>query len=198
MERINPYNERVATVVGGRGVLGSKLVSSLESLGFGKVLICEKGDPFLDYLNRSTDLVLAVDNIQVESLLLAGRDNLRPDHNITEGSSVKVPLIPLLRQIDEMGTSVAPFHLGARPDMSWMGLQAWICLVGPNSQRARNLAFDIFFSANSFISVIDIDEHKNIEKAQWVTMAASHMILDVLRRLGFSLSEFDHFATLNA
>src|SRR3989344_4765362 len=92
-----PYNERVATVVGGKGQLGEKTVVALYSLGFRDVKICEKGDPFRDLLLESTDIFFAVDDKQIASMLQEGRDRLTPQHSILDGSSVKKPLIPLYK-----------------------------------------------------------------------------------------------------
>ncbi|OGD94683.1 hypothetical protein A3A48_02325 [Candidatus Curtissbacteria bacterium RIFCSPLOWO2_01_FULL_37_9] len=192
-----PYEQRVATVVG-KGVQGTKVGRALESLGFKQVKFCEKDDPFLDFVETSTDLVLAIDNVGVEDRLRSVWPYLTPNHRVLDGSSVKAPLIPMYEDLDRRGVSVAPFHLGAKPDMSWMGIKAWVCTVGPNSEGAKRLGTDIFLSTNSFIIVIDIREHHNIEKAQWLTMATSHIFLTALKRLGFPLERFDNFATLNA
>ena len=45
VEAYKPYQERIVTVVGGKGPLGSKVAAGLEPLGFQSVQICEKGDP---------------------------------------------------------------------------------------------------------------------------------------------------------
>ncbi len=59
IEVFKPYQERTATVVGGKGPLGSKVAAGLEPLGFQSVQICEKGDPFIDFVDRSDDLFFA-------------------------------------------------------------------------------------------------------------------------------------------
>ena len=53
MEREIPYQERIATVVGG-GELGSRVASCYKDIGFGDVRICEKGDPFAGFANSKT------------------------------------------------------------------------------------------------------------------------------------------------
>lgn len=68
LEREIPYSERTATVVG-KGVQGTKVGIALESLGFKQVRFCEKDDPFLEFVETSTDLVLAIDNVGVEDRL---------------------------------------------------------------------------------------------------------------------------------
>lgn len=75
-EIYRPYQERIVTVVGGKGPLGSKVATGLEPLGFQSVQVCEKGDPFLDFVNRSTDLFFAVDNTEITSMLQASREYL--------------------------------------------------------------------------------------------------------------------------
>lgn len=71
------YSERIATVVGGRGRLGSRIVSGLEDLGMKQVMICEEGDPFTDFVRLSTDLFFAVNADQVRDMLLSTRDLLQ-------------------------------------------------------------------------------------------------------------------------
>lgn len=197
-EGFKPYSERVVTVVGGRGALGSKIASTFETLGFQGVQICEQGDPFSDLVSSSTDIFFAVDNKTIEEMI---RDNWRvfsPGQTILDGSSVKAPLIPLYEELDKAGISVSSTHLGSVPTHPWRGTKVWVCEVGPNSKRARRLAFDLFLSANSSIRAIDIREHKYVEIDQWITMFTNHIFARVLRSLGFPLREFDRFATLNS
>lgn len=193
-----PYQHRIATVVGGRGALGSKDVTILQSLDFRDVRICEKGDPFLDFLPESTDILFDVDDREIASRLQEGRHLLRPHHSILEGSSVKENLIPILRELDAEGISVCSTHLGAVPTQPRRGIKVWLCEVGSNSERAKKLAIDLFLSTNSSIQIIDIAEHKNIERDQWLTMATAHIVASALRASQFPLSRFDAFATLNA
>lgn len=193
-----PYEDRVATVVGGKGEIGSKDVTILQSLDFRDVRICEKGDPFLDFLPESTDILFDVDDREIASRLQEGRHLLRPHHSILEGSSVKENLIPILRELDAEGISVCSTHLGAVPTQPRRGIKVWLCEVGSNSERAKKLATDLFLSTNSSIQVIDIEEHKNIERDQWITMATAHIVASALRASQFPFSRFDAFATLNA
>lgn len=197
-EFFKPYNERIATVIGGKGPLGSKVAAGLEPLGFQSVQICEKGDPFLDFVNRSTDLFFAVDNTEITSMLQASRDHLKPNHTILDGSSVKEPLITTYRELDNLQISVASTHLGSVPAQPWRGIKVWICEVGPNSERAKRLAFDLFLSTNSSIRAIDIADHKNVEIDQWLTIVTAHAFATALRNANFPLGKFDEFATLNA
>lgn len=197
-EILHPYNERIMTVVGGKGALGSKIVAGLQPLGFREVQICEKEDPFLDFARRSTDLFFAVDNTEILRMLQASRDYLTPNHTILDGSSVKKPLITTYRELDGMQISVASTHLGAVPAQPWRGIKVWVCEVGPNSERAKRLAFDLFLSTNSSIQTIDISDHINVERDQWLTMATAHIFATALREAGFPLGDFDSYATLNA
>lgn len=197
-ETLNPYHDRTITVIGGDGALGSKIAVNLRSLGFRSVEICEKGDPFLDFVDRSTDLFFTIDDIEIASMLQAARDELKPHHSILDGSSVKEPLIPIYRELDGQGISICSTHLGAVPTQPWRGIKVWLCEVGANSHRAKQLAFDLFLSTNSSIRVIDINDHKNVERDQWITMATAHVIASALRETGFPLERFDTFATLNA
>lgn len=197
-EILSPYQNRTITVVGGEGALGSKIVASLQPLGFESIEICEKGDPFLDFVRRSTDLFFAVDNKEIAEMLQAARGILTPRHSILDGSSVKEPLISIYQELDEREISVCSTHLGAVPTQPWRGIKVWICEMGSNSQRAKRLAFDLFLSTNSSIQTIDINEHKNVERDQWITMATAHITASALRETGFPLERFDAFATLNA
>lgn len=197
-EAYKPYQERIATVVGGRGPLGSKVTEGLKPLGFQSVEICEKGDPFLDFVNRSTDLFFAVDNTEITAMLQASRDYMKPHHTILDGSSVKEPLITAYRELDDLKISVASTHLGSVPAQPWRGIKVWVCEVGPNSERAKRLAFDLFLSTNSSIRTIDITDHKNVERDQWLTMATAHIFATALRKANFPLGKFDDYATLNA
>src|SRR3989344_3328014 len=135
-ETFRPYDERTATVVGGKGALGSKITTNLESLGFQSVKICEKDDPFLDFVNGSTDIFFAVDDKEILALLQASRDYLKPHHTILDGSSVKEPLITTYRDLDNLRVSVCSTHLGAVPTQPWRGIKVWVCEVGANSQPA--------------------------------------------------------------
>jgi prephenate dehydrogenase len=197
-ELFRPYSERTITVVGGKGALGSRVVAGVAPMGFREVQVCEKGDPFLDFVERSTDLFFAVDNTEITDMLQASRDYLTPNHTILDGSSVKGPLITTYRELDNLQISVASTHLGAVPAQPWRGIKVWVCEVGPNSERAKRLAFNLFLSTNSSIQTIDISEHRNVERDQWLTMATAHIFAAALRNAGFSLGEFDLYATLNA
>lgn len=197
-EDIQPYSERVITVVGGNGDLGKKTVDALKALNFRQVRICGDRDPFLDFIPPSTDIFFTIDDRKIASMLQAGRNLLTPHHSILDGSSVKEPLIPLYKELDDLGVSVCSTHLGAVPTQPWRGIKVWLCEVGPNSQIAQRLATDLFLSTNSSIQMIDIGEHKNVERDQWITMATAHIVASALRTTEFPLARFDAFATLNA
>lgn len=197
-EVFKPYQERTITVVGGKGALGSKIKASLEGLRFQSVRICEKGDPFLDDVRNSTDIFFAVDDREVISMLREAREFLRPDHSILDGSSVKEPLITTYRELDNLKISVASTHLGAVPTQPLRGIKVWVCEVGPNSGRAKRLAIDLFLSTNSSIQAIDIKDHKNVERDQWITMAVAYIVASALRNSNFPLELFDAYSTLNA
>ena len=193
-----PYEDRIATVIGGKGQLGSKIVTGLESFSFRQVRVCEIGDPFLTFVEQSTDLFFAVDDKQIASMLQASRDILKPNHSVLDGSSVKKPLITTYRELDGAGISVCSTHLGAVPAQPWRGIKVWVCEVGPNSERAKRLAVDLFLSTNSSIQTIDIDDHENVERDQWITMAVAHIVAGALRSSRFPLERFDAYSTLNA
>lgn len=197
-EVFSPYEDRTVTVVGGRGRLGSKVVTSLGSLGFGSVKICEIGDPFPKAVDQSTDLFFAVDDTTILGMLRSARNHLRPDHTILDGSSVKGTLIPTYRELDKLGISVCSTHLGAVPTHPWRGVKVWLCEVGPNSDRAKRLASDLFLSTNSSIETVDIVEHGNVEWVQFFTMVTEHGVANTLRRSDFTLERFDFFSTLSA
>lgn len=197
-EIFKPYSERTVTVVGGKGALGSKIKTNLEGLRFKSVRICETGDPFLDFVRESTDIFFAVDDREITSMLREARDFLKPDHSILDGSSIKEPLITTYRELDDLKISVASTHLGAVPTQPWRGIKVWVCDVGPNSEKAKRLAFDLFLSTNSSIQAIDIKDHKNVERDQWITMAIAHIVAGALRGSNFPLERFDAFSTLNS
>ncbi|MBI3486274.1 hypothetical protein HY025_05055 [Candidatus Daviesbacteria bacterium] len=156
------------------------------------------GVTFLTFLEQSTDVFFAVDDREITSLVKAGRDTLKPHHTILDGSSVKEPLIVPYRELDNSQISVCSTHLGAVPAQPWRGIKVWVCEVGPNSERAKKLAIDLFLSTNSSIQVIDIEDHKNVERDQWITMALAHIVAAALRSSDFSLNQFDSYSTLNA
>jgi prephenate dehydrogenase len=131
-------------------------------------------------------------------MLQASRDYLTPDHTILDGASIKGPLITTYRELDNLQISVASTHLGAVPEQPWRGIKVWVCEVGPHSERAKRLAFNLFLSTNSSIQTIDINEHRNVERDQWLTMATAHIFAAALRNAGFPLGAFDSYATLNA
>lgn len=192
------YSERIATVVGGKGQLGGKIVAGLESLNLGEVRICEAGDPFRTFVEQSTDVFFAVDDKEIVSMLQASQDLLQPHHSILDGSSVKQPLIATYRELDDLKISVCSTHLGAVPAQPWRGIKVWVCEVGPNSERAKRLAVDLFLSTNSSIQTIDIKDHQNVERDQWITMAVAHTVAGALRSADFPIERFDAFSTLNA
>lgn len=192
------YEDRVATVVGGRGQLGSRIVKGLDGLGFKEVRVCEKGDPFTDFIRLSTDLFFAVDADQAKDMLHSTRDLLQPQHSILDGSSVKSPLISLYRELDNFGISVCSTHLGAVPAQPWRGVKVWVCEVGQNSENAKRLAVDLFLAKNTSIQQIDIEDHQKVEQDQWFTFAVMHIFAAALRRYGLPLERFNAFATLNA
>src|SRR3989344_7029711 len=99
-EVFKPYQERIVTVVGGKGALGSKISTNFGGLGFQSVRVCEKGDPFLDFVKASTDIFFAVDDREIASMLRETRDFLTPDHSVLDGSSVKEPLVTTYRELD--------------------------------------------------------------------------------------------------
>lgn len=198
VETFRPYNERVATVIGGKGALGKKIVAGMEPLGFQSIQICEKGDPFPDFVARSTDLFFAIDDRQINDMLKAGREYLRPDHTVLDGSSVKAPLIPLYRELDGMKISVVSTHLGAAPTQPWRGIKMWICEVGQNSKKAKRLAFDLFLPTNVSMQTVAIEDHVNVERTQFLTMTTAYTMAAGLEILDMPLGKFDDFATLNA
>lgn len=193
-------SERVVTVVGGKGQLGGKTLAALQSIGFSGVRICEEGDPFLSFVEESTDIFFAVDNVKIADMLQAARGLLKPGQTILDGSSIKEPLIPLYKELDAKGISVCSTHLGAVPTQPWRGIKVWLCEVGPNSEKAKKVATDLFLSTNSSIEIIDIADHKNVERDQWITMAIAHVVASALRvsQSPFTLGQFDTFATLNS
>lgn len=197
-ELVIPNNERVVTVVGGMGQLGRKIVKGFQSLKFGQVRICEEGDSFLSFVEQSTDIFFAVDDKKITAMLHAADELLTPQHAILDGSSVKEPLIPVFKRLDDRGVSVVSTHLGAIPSHPWRGVKVWICTVGPNSERAKRLAIDLFISTNSSIEIIDIAEHKNVEMAQWMTMVSAHLLAGALREIACPLGRFSSFSTLNS
>lgn len=197
-EMPNIYENRIATVVGGKGALGSKVVAAMEPMGFAQVQVCGEGDPFTEFARRSTDIFFAVPDTEIKPMLQATRDYLTPAHTILDGSSVKQSLITTYRELDDLGISVASTHLGSVPSQPWRGIKVWICEVGPNSERAKRLAFDLFLSTNSSVRAISIDDHRNVEIDQFVTMAIAHITATALRNHEYPLGEFDAFATLNA
>lgn len=192
------YKERVATVVGGRGQLGSRVAKGLKEIGLGEVKICEQDDPFRDFVRVSTDLFFAVDGKTVRDMLQSTRDLLRPDQTILDGASVKTPLITLYRELDGLEISVCSTHLGAVPTHPWRGIKVWVCEVGPNSERAKRLAVDLFLSKNVSIQQIDIKDHEKVEQDQWLTFAVMHLFARALKEGTLKLREFDTFAPLNA
>lgn len=192
------YQDRIATVVGGRGQLGSRIVKGLDGLGFKEVRVCEKGDPFTDFVRLSTDLFFAVDADQAKDMLQSTRDLLQPQHSILDGSSVKSPLISLYRELDNFGISVCSTHLGAVPAQPWRGVKVWVCEIGQNSENAKRLAVDLFLAKNTSIQQIDIEDHQKVEQDQWFTFAVMHIFAAALRKYGLPLERFNAFATLNA
>lgn len=194
---IERYQNRTATVVGGRGQLGSKIVKGYEELGFREVRVCEQSDPFRNFVQSSTDLFLAVDSLRAIDMLQSTRDLLQPHHSILDGASVKTPLIPLYRKLDEVGISVCSTHLGAVPTQPWRGTRAWICEVGPNSERAKRLATDLYIAKNTSIQFIDLEEHERVEQGQWFTMVTQHLFAATLRNGGITFDEFNRFSTLS-
>lgn len=192
------YQNRIATVVGGRGQLGSRIVKGLEGLGLGKVRICEKGDPFREFVEVSTDLFLATDAEEANRMLQSVRDILHPGQAILDGASVKSSLVTLYRELDGLGISICSTHLGAVPTHPWRGVKVWVCEVGPNSEKAKKLAIDLFLSKNTSVRAIDITEHEQVEQDQWFTFAVAYLFAAALREGNLNLSQFDAFATLNA
>lgn len=192
------YQNRIVTVVGGRGQLGGKVVKGFESLGFKQVQVCEQGDPFLDFVHSSTDLFFAVDAVRISDMLQSARSLLRLDQTILDGVSVKSPLISLYRELDSSGMSVCSTHLGAVPTQPWPGVKVWICNVGPNSERARQLATDLYITKNTSIQIIPIEEHAGIEEDQWYTMSGAHILLAASRLGGKTLNKFIRDATLSS
>lgn len=192
------YTNRVATVVGGNGQLGSRIVKGLEGLGLRQVRVCERGDPFRDFLTDSTDIFFAVDADNVLEMLQVSRDLLCPKHSILDGVSVKTNLINPYRELDNFGVSVCSTHLGAIPTHPWRGVKVWLCEVGPNSERAKRLAVDLYIAKNTSIQTIDISEHPKVERDQWFNFAVMLLFASALRNSNLTLEEFDKFATLNS
>ena len=175
-----PYEERVATVVGRKGALGSRVFPCYQEAGFREVHGCEQGDPFLDFVNRSTDLFLAVDDAEVISLLEIAKFHLGPQHTILDGASNKSNAIDIYLDVDCRGASVCPTHLGARPDHPWQGMKFWLCRVGQNCERGIRTGMDLFIARNVAIDVIDVEEHQKIEIDQCVTFLTAYVVSETL------------------
>lgn len=200
VEEANKYINSVATVVGGKGELGKRVAAGFTNIGFGRVIICDQGDPFTEFVSQSDTIFFAVDADQALDMIKTARAShlLKPSHNILDGASVKSSLIPVYRNLDNLGISVSSTHLGAIPSQPWRGVKVWLCEAGPNSERAQRLAIDLFIAKNTSIQKIDIEEHANVEQVQWFTFATVHMLAAALERTDFSLGAFNRFATLNA
>lgn len=193
------YNERVATVVGGRGQLGSRIVNGLEGLGLKEVKVCEKGDPFADFVRSSSDIFFAVNAEEAKDMLQSTRDLLKPHHHsILDGASVKSPLISTYRELDDHGISVCSTHLGANPTQPWRGIKVWVCEVGQNSGKAKRLAIDLFIAKNTSIQEMSIVDHGKVEEDQFFTHAIMQIFAGALREHGLPMEEFSSFATLNS
>lgn len=130
-------------------------------------------------------------------MLGATRDLLQPHQTILDGASVKTPLIPIYRQLDESGISVCSTHLGVVPTHPWRGAKVWICEVGPNSKRAKGLALDLFVSQNASPYEINIADHDKIERIQWMTHTTAQSLAAALRNAGITLEEFNRLTTLS-
>lgn len=178
--------------------MGSRIVKGLEGLGLGQVRICEKGDPFREFAEVSTDLFLATDAEEAKRMLQSVRDVLHPGQAILDGVSVKSPLITLYRELDGLGISICSTHLGAVPTQPWRGVKVWVCEVGLNSEKAKKLAIDLFLSKNTSVRTIDISEHEQVERDQWFTFAVAYLFATALREGKLKLTKFDDFSTLNA
>jgi len=197
-ERNIPNSERVVTVVGGAGHLGTTTADGFRNIGVKDVKICEVNDALADRLDESTDVFFAIGQDQVISRIHEVREHLKSHHTVMDGSSKKSRLIPIWRELDAEGISVVSTHFGAVPQQPWRGVKVWICEVGPNSERAKKLAIDLFVSKNSSIQVIDIAEHKNVERAQFITTVTNQWLASSSRIGNFTLGRFNKFATLNS
>ncbi|MBI2589379.1 hypothetical protein HYW35_04230 [Candidatus Saccharibacteria bacterium] len=196
--RYEAYETRVATVVGGRGQLGSRIVQGLGGLGFNEVRVCEIDDSLTDSVRSSTDLFFAVDASTTDQMLRSVYDLLGPQHSVLDGSSVKSTLIPVYHELDNHGISVCSTHLGAVPAQPWRGVKVWLCEVGPNSEKAIRLATDLFLAKNTSIQKINISDHEKVEQDQFLTFFTMHLLAGALRQRELPLSDFNKFATLNA
>lgn len=154
-------------------------------------MICEKDDPFTEAARQSDTIFFAVDDQQTLGMLQTARSLglIKPGQNILDGASVKRPLFSLYRTLDQEGVSVCPTHFGAIPNQPPRGIKVWLCEVGPNSEAAKRMAFDLYITKNASIRVINLEDHPKIEKAQWVTMATEHFRASLLRRLNFPLED---------
>lgn len=199
LEIINrTYSERTATVVGGRGQLGSRIKKCFDGLGMREVKICEQGDSLLTYITSSTDIFFATAAGPIRDMLNQNRDLLFSDQAILDGASVKGKLIEIYKELDSEGVSVCSSHLGAVPTQPWRGIKVWLCKVGPNSERATQLGMDLFLSKNPSIRVIDISEHSMVETVQSFTFLDMHGFLAGLKNYGLNLHDFFEYSTLNA
>jgi prephenate dehydrogenase len=197
-EAHNPYKTHIATVIGGDGKLGRKIVNRLGNLGFEDVRVLERGDKAKDH-KTSTYWYSAVDADTTVKLFRRIKKFLTADSTVLDGASVKTPhLIAAYRRLDSSGVSTASTHLGVHPEHPWEGAPVWIAPIGEHSERAKKLAVEIFAPQLTSINFISIEDHKKVEIAQSLTIIGNHIIGDTLAELGMTLDEFYQHAPLTA
>lgn len=194
----NGYEDRTATVVGGRGQLGSRITKQLELINFKQINTCEIGNSLGEFVPISTDIFFAVDGEQTAGMVNSHSGLFEKGQTILDGASVKDLLIETYQELDNRGISVCSTHLGAVPTQPWRGIKVWLCEVGPNSEKAKKLAVDIFLPKIPSIRMINIKEHHMVERVQSFTFLDAHGFLAGLRNYGLTLQDFFEYSTLNA
>lgn len=194
------YQDMTATVIGGRGELGRRMVLGFNELGFRNVAICEQGDVLRDFVQTSDVLFFAIDGDGTKDLLNSVRHLLRPSQTILDGASVKASLIPIYHELKEVGIGICSTHLGVTPTQPWRGAKVFICGVGagPDSEAAKQLASKLYIAKNASIDIISIEQHEEtVAQYQWYNMVMQHLFAATLRIAGIPLGKFNRFSTLN-
>lgn len=166
--------KRQAAVIGGEGAMGKTTADLFRKMGL-TVRVSDIANPSLpsarEAIESSQIIFLSVPAQEIPSILDQSGDLITRNHLIIDNSSVKRPFAELFIELDRRGVSVCSTHPLAKPDVL-SGEKVLIMNVGRNSQRARQIALELFQIAQMEPVELDFLEH---DKSMAIAQGWAHI-----------------------
>ncbi|MGD0057769.1 MAG: bifunctional chorismate mutase/prephenate dehydrogenase [Methanomassiliicoccales archaeon] len=196
-----PSRPKDVLVVGGAGKMGSWICRYLRSRGHGVTVsdLAKSADfpnaTSLKFAASNSDFVVIATPISAVGECLEELIELHPDGIVFDISSIKTPIVPILREATKKGISVCSVHPMFGPDTeSIFNRNIIICDCG--SEEAADAATDLMNWGGAHIIRMRIEEH---DELMAYVLGLSHALniafFDALTRTKIDYATFDRVAS---